>query len=72
MIAKSYRKKGNMKKATKLLVKLEGQKCHKKLSKKDDIVKIIREKFSDKITVEGKGKKYYVKIKTEGDLFANA
>ncbi len=27
-------KKGNMKKATKLLVKLEGQKCHKKLSKK--------------------------------------
>lgn len=44
----------------------------KKLSKKDDIVKIIREKFSDKIIVEGKGKKYYVKIKTEGDLFANA
>ncbi|MDG2228463.1 MAG: hypothetical protein P8L20_12080 [Flavobacteriales bacterium] len=44
----------------------------KKLSKKDDIVKIIKEKFNDKIIVEGKGKKYYVRIKTEGDLFANA
>lgn len=44
----------------------------KNISKKDDVVQIIKEKFSDRISIEAKGKKYIVGRKTENDLFANA
>lgn len=44
----------------------------KKISKKDDVVQIIKEKFSDRINIEAKGKKYTISRKTEDDLFANA
>ncbi|MCI2230291.1 hypothetical protein MC378_14020 [Polaribacter sp. MSW13] len=44
----------------------------KTISKKDDVVQIIKEKFSDRISIEAKGKKYIIGRKTENDLFANA
>ncbi|MEL4454858.1 hypothetical protein [Lutimonas vermicola] len=44
----------------------------KNISKKDDVVQIIKEKFSDRISIEAKGKKYIISRKTENDLFANA
>lgn len=44
----------------------------KNISKKDDVVQIIKEKFSDTISIEAKGKKYIISQKTENDLFANA
>lgn len=44
----------------------------KNISKKDDVVQIIKEKFSDKIIIEAKGKKYIISRKRENDLFANA
>lgn len=44
----------------------------KTISKKDDVVQIIKEKFSDRISIEAKGKKYIISRKTENDLFANA
>lgn len=44
----------------------------KTISKKDDVVQIIKEKFFDRISIEAKGKKYIISRKTENDLFANA
>ena len=44
----------------------------KTISYKDDVVQIIEEKFSDRISIEAKGKKFIISRKTENDLFANA
>lgn len=41
------------------------------ISKKDDVVRIINDKFSKKIKVEVKGNKYTLSRNTENDLFAN-
>lgn len=35
----------------------------KNISKKDDVVQIIKEKFSDRISIESKGKKYIISLK---------
>jgi hypothetical protein len=44
----------------------------KNISKKDDVVQIIKDKFYDRINIEAKGKKYIISRKTGNDLFANA
>jgi len=44
----------------------------KNISKKDDVVQIIKEKFYDRISIESKGKKYIISRNTGNDLFANA
>ncbi len=44
----------------------------KNFSTKDDIVKVITEKFSDKIIVEKKNRRYTVRIKTDIDKSAKA
>lgn len=42
------------------------------ISKKDGVVRIIKDKFSKDIKVEVKGNKYTISRNTENDLFANA
>ncbi|MFW5871647.1 MAG: hypothetical protein ACOCUT_00925 [bacterium] len=44
----------------------------KNISKKDDVVQILKEKFSDRVNVTSKGNKFIVRKKTGDDLFANA
>lgn len=43
-----------------------------KISKKDDVVRIINEYFKKDIKVENKGNKYFISRNIEGDLFANS
>ncbi|MBU3823143.1 hypothetical protein KO566_13855 [Flavobacteriaceae bacterium XHP0103] len=43
-----------------------------KISKKDDVVRVIKDKFSKDIKVEIKGSKYTVSRNNENDLFANS
>ncbi|MFT4757458.1 MAG: hypothetical protein ACI91R_002112 [Vicingaceae bacterium] len=44
----------------------------KNISKKDDVVQILEEKFSDRISIAAKGNKYVISRKIENDLFANS
>ena len=43
-----------------------------KISKKDDVVRVIKDKFTKDIKIEVKGNKYTVSRNNENDLFANA
>lgn len=44
----------------------------KNISKKDDVVQILKEKFSDSVNVTAKGNNFIISGKLGGDLFANA
>jgi len=66
----SFEIKGEIR--TTLLKDLKLLSVGRTFSTKDDIAKVITEKFSDKIIVEKKKSKYTVRIKTDIDKSANA
>ncbi len=40
--------------------------------KKDDVVQIIKQRFSDRVKIEGKGNKFIISRKSNDELFANS